>query len=230
MIGTELHQIEKLKALDPREFPKTFPLLTFFTTVSAEWLTTPMSVISQITSNFAHLDSAHLLSGTITSSVIFVVLRVFLPSRHIVIAFVLGGFFAINIKDAVTYFANPSSQLSATQLRARLAYLQNQRHLPEEHKFRIEDRDRKDWQSLRNEELDLNEAICNYSILASKSALDSVEPWRIKEQDTKRRLQAVISQKKLIEEKVQVLSYITPNLGSSASSMCLGKSPFSLLR
>lgn len=73
------------------------------------------------------------------------------------------------------YSGNSWSRLLATQLSARLAYIQPQRHLPEEHKYRIDGKDREDWRSLRKQELELKEAIHNYSILASNSALDNVE-------------------------------------------------------
>lgn len=226
-VGVELYkEQQQLEAIGPRELVNKFPLWNFFTTVPADWLTTPTSIVSQVACNFAHIFPGHLINQIIYNSVIFAVLKKKLPSRYIVIAFVLGGFFAINIKDAAIYFGNPSSRLSVTQLSARLAYIQSQRHLPEEHKDGFDDKDQQDWRSLKEQELELREAIRNYSILASNSALDGVQSWRIKEQKSKRQLQTIVSQKKLIEEKKQLLLYINGALGSSASTTCLGMFSF----
>lgn len=54
--GTELYKKQQHEAVDPRELFKILPLLTFFTSASADWLTAPTSVISQITHNFTHLS------------------------------------------------------------------------------------------------------------------------------------------------------------------------------
>ena len=170
-----------------------------------DWLQSPVSLIPQLANGFACLY----LSGVWNSSLLVLALAPLLKqamsSRHIIFAYIAGGFLASNIVGAVMYLSNPSARFSAAELQNLLDSIPPSLY---ERPFR-------EW--LRDSKLyELQVIGKDATVMVGAGLEEEAREVEAKMQKKKREIEG-------LGELESVFEYTGRSLGTSSAITCLGE-------
>lgn len=124
--------------------------------VAAEWLKTPLNFFTQISCSFACMDLPNVKDNILLLILLMPALKQVMSSKTISIAYVLGGFIAVNLHCASQYLFNPHSSLSTSELQRKLdaiSLLEHQRS----HRSKLWDDARTKLSTLSQDVVDLKD-------------------------------------------------------------------------